>query len=350
VKESLQHCYKLLSPGGRLVLAEFTQPLNHISFVLGTLPNWWLSEDGREDGPLLDEAAWNTHLREVGFSGLDIVINDTIDDRNHRSSMMISTKPKIMKLPFKEVVVIDATRPSEAESLLSANVSKALSDLGLGVEHATLEKAAAKDAKGKIMVSNKVIVSLVEAERPLVFDPTESEFNALKAVIIGSLGGLWVSRAGRQIDPTFDPGFCATTGLLRVCRCEMPDIRIHEFNFSSKMDISSQAAGDLIGRFFPSMYDDDMPNLETEATELNGRIYIPRLFDEKHKNHSLQTLRKQPLPELQPFFQPGRPLRLDIGVPGMLDTLQFVDDPTLSTPLGENDVEVKVAANAMNFV
>ena len=348
--ESLRHCYKLLKPGGKLVLAEFTHALDRITFVLGSLPGWKLSEDDRVSGPLLDEDGWKQHLVASGFTGLDIVIKDTPDDHIHCSSMMVTTKPKSLILPFKEVVVIDAPNPSDASIALSANISKALIGLGLKVEHASLESAAAEDDNGKIIVADKAIVSLIEAEKPLLYDPSETEFNCVKTIILRSLGGLWISRGGQAVDPSGNPAFCATTGLLRVCRCEMPDIRMHELNFSSQMDLSSQAAADLVGRFFPAMYDDDMPHLETETTELNGRLYIPRLFDEKHKNHSLQTLGKQPQAELQPFSQPDRPLRLDIGVPGMLDTLQFVDDPAPLEPMGQNEVEVEVVANAMNFV
>ena len=350
VAESLKHCHKLLKPGGKLVLTEFTNPLDRISFVLGALPSWWSAEDGRTGGPLLDEAEWKRHLLASGFSGVDIVIKDTNDAHTHCSSMMVATKARSMTFSFKKVVVIDAENPSEAAHTLSSKISKAISDLGLPVEHTTLAGAAAVDASGKAFVAGKGIICLAEAERPFVFDPSEAEFNAFKEIIVQSLGGLWVSRGGQMMDPSGDPSFCATTGLLRVCRCEMPDIRIHELNFSSKMDLASESAADLIARFFPSMYDDDLPNLETEASELNGRLYIPRLYDEKHKNHSLQTLDVQPQPEMQPFFQPGRPLRLDIGVPGMLDTLQFVDDPRPLEPMGEKEVEVEVLASAMNFV
>ncbi|MCJ1403373.1 hypothetical protein MMC11_006596 [Xylographa trunciseda] len=347
---SLSHCYKLLKPGGKLVLTEFTHPLDRISFVLGTLPSWWQSEDGRSGGPLMNEDDWKSALLAAGFSGLDIMIKDTLDAGNHCSSMMVTTKPKVTKFPFTTVVVIDALKTSVETEAMAVNVLKALSDLGLELEQTTLEGAATPGADGKPFVAGKAVVSLIEAEDPLLVDIAKEDFNSMQTVLLQSLGGLWISRGGRQLDPSGDPSFCATTGMLRVVRCEMPHIRMHELNFSTQMRVSSPGAADLVRRVFYSIYDDDEANLETEISELNGHLYIPRLFDEKHKNHSLQTLGEQSMPELQPFSQPGRPLRLDIGNPGMLDTLHFIDDPRPLEPLGDNEVEIEVLANAMNFV
>ena len=345
----MANCHRLLKPGGKLILAEFTRPLYHISLVLGTLPSWWAAEDGRVGGPLIDEPAWNRHLLESNFSGLDLLVKDSQDNRNHYSSMIITTKPKKSELPFSKVAVIKPVKPSEASEALSANISQQLSDMGLDVEHLTLEDAAASDANGKPYIAGKAIMSLLECENPLVYDLAETDFNMLKKILIGSLGGLWIGRAGGVLNPS-DPAFCATTGLLRVLRGEHPDNRIHEFNFSSQIEISRPEAAGLVGRAFKTIFSEDPSFAETEIAEFNGRLYIPRLFDEKNKNHSLQMHGRQPEPRLEPFCQPGRPLMLNIGAPGQLDTLHFIDDPKHLEPLTGSYVELEVQATAMNFV
>lgn len=53
--------------------------------------------------------------------------------------------------------------------------------------------------------------------------------------------------------------------------------------------------------------------------------------------------------ELQPFCQPGRPLKLGIKTPGLLDTLRFEDDPGAAEPLSADEVEVEVKASGVNF-
>ena len=318
--------------------------------MLGILPGWWAAEDGRVDGPLIDEATWNRHLLASKFSGLDLVVMDSQDSRNHFSSMLVSTKPKESKLPFTKVAMIKPVKSSEASEVLSTNVLQNLLDLGLEVVPVTLEDAAASDANGKCFASGKAVVSLLECENPFVSDLGKADFGMLKTVLIRCLGGLWVGRAGGELNPSADPSFCATTGLLRVLRGEHPDTRMHEFNLSSQMEIAKPEAASLIGRVLKSTFEEDPAFAETEIAEFNGRLYIPRLFDEKNKNHSLQMHGRQPEPRLEPFCQTDRPLMLNVGAPGQLDTLHFIDDPTPSKPLTGKDVELEVHATAMNFV
>ena len=348
---ALDNCYKLLKPGGRIVFSDYTNPqLNHVKFIFGVLPSWWLSEDGRDGTPLLDEKAWDDQLRASKFSGLDIVVKDTANASNHRSSMMVTTKPKSIVIPFENMILLDPPNPSEAVSAMSARIGQRLEELGVAVEHLTLEQAATPNAKGKYSVSKKFIISLLEVETPVISDLSKTDFESLQKVLLQSSGGLWISRGGRQVDPLGDPAFCATAGFLRVFRIEQPDIRLHELNFSSQNDLSNGEAADTTVRVLRSLCNDELLSLESEFSERDGRIYVPRLFDEPHKNHSLQTIGSQPLPELQPFSQPNRPLKLDIGVPGMLDTLRFIDDPQASEALTDNDVEIEVLANSMNFL
>ena len=116
------------------------------------------------------------------------------------------------------------------------------------------------------------------------------------------------------------------------------------------MNVGTDYAAELVGRVVKSLCNDDLLQLESEFCEKDGQLFVPRIFDEMHKNHSLQTLGLRPTPERQLFYQPNRPLKLDIGTPGMLDSLHFVDDPSALQPLAENDVEIKVQANSLNFL
>jgi hypothetical protein len=43
----------------------------------------------------------------------------------------------------------------------------------------------------------------------------------------------------------------------------------------------------------------------------------------------------------------GEALRLSIGKPALLDTLRFVSDERLESPLGDDEVEVKVKATGL---
>lgn len=79
-------------------------------------------------------------------------------------------------------------------------------------------------------------------------------------------------------------------------------------------------------------------------------LFIPRLVEQDKLNNMFANQAKKSITALLPFSQPGRPLKLEIGVPGMLNTLQLVDDPDVTTELKGEEVEIEVKASGLNFV
>jgi hypothetical protein len=90
--------------------------------------------------------------------------------------------------------------------------------------------------------------------------------------------------------------------------------------------------------------------METEERE--GCFHIPRHMPYKAMNDSLAyaTQTTSVKAQIGNLIQVGRPLKLTIGHPGLLDTLHFVDDDAGLQPLGEQEVEIEVKACAMNFL
>ncbi|KAL9078526.1 MAG: hypothetical protein Q9157_002549 [Trypethelium eluteriae] len=350
IAKTLSHCHWLLKEGGKLIFTEFTESSDRIGLIMGIRPSWWLAEDGRVGQPMVNETEWKRHLASE-FSGLDIVVHDTDDLRSHCASFMVTTKPSVpKKLPFAHVVVLNSTDRSAESCMLSDNVVSKLKKLGLEVENTTLKEAATPDANDQPLVSGKAIVSLLEVERPLIAEVSKEDFGYVKKVLRSCRGGLWVSHAGVQVDSSSDPAFCATHGLLRTTRTEKPDSPVFQLDLSTKAQLSSSHIADLIIRSFKSENEAESPFVESEICEHHGRLYIARLYDEKPMNHALHVRGRQPPPEPQSFVQPGRPLRLSIGAPGLLDTLHFIDDERPLAILGENDVEIEVRANGVNFM
>lgn len=317
---------------------------------MGTSPSWWRAEDGRVGGPLLDEREWHRHL-SAHFSGIDLVVKDTGDRNSHCASMMVTTKPSSpTAFPFAKIVLLEAENPTPEACQFSEALTECLSKSDVVVEKKSLALATAAESDGTIHVSNRGVVSLLELEQPVVHDLNENDFERLHKVLLKSQGGLWISRAGLSVDPTCDPRFAATTGLLRTIRTEKPEIRMHQLDLSTKASLSQPHIAELVVDSFRTEFRTEFLDAETEVAEFNGQLYIPRLFDDKAKNHSLHMEGRKAAPELQPFVQPGRPLRLDVGVPGMLDSLHFVDDPRPFAPLGDHEVEFEVQASAVNFM
>jgi hypothetical protein len=73
----LRNCRKLLKPNGKLLLVETTKDWLFTGFMLGALPGYWLGAgDGRPDSPFLSKDRWNEALKDAGFNGADIVLDD----------------------------------------------------------------------------------------------------------------------------------------------------------------------------------------------------------------------------------------------------------------------------------
>ena len=333
-----------------MLLTEYTKDSDRLGLIMGTSHSWWRAEDGRVGGPLLDEREWHRHL-STHFSGIDLVVKDTGDKNSHCASMMVTTKPSSPAVfPFTKIVLLEAANRTLEACQFSQALAECLSKNNVEVVKTSLALATVAESDGTVHVSNKGLISLLELEQPIVHDLNENDFGQLHKVLLKSQGGLWISRAGLGVDPTSDPRFAATTGLLRTVRTEKPEIRMHQLDLSTKVSLSQPEVAQLVVDSFRTEFSAEFLDAETEVAEFNGQLYIPRLLDDKAKNHSLHMQGRKAAPELQPFVQSDRLLRLDVGVPGMLDSLHFVDDPRPFAPLGDHEVEFEVQASAVNFM
>ncbi|KAN0068942.1 reducing polyketide synthase FUB1 [Elaphomyces granulatus] len=85
--------------------------------------------------------------------------------------------------------------------------------------------------------------------------------------------------------------------------------------------------------------------------ESNGAIYISRVVKAGYMNDAIALKTSQPTAHPDKFgSEPNRALKLVIGAPGLLDTLQFVDDPDHDLPLAGGNVEFKIVAAGLNFL
>ncbi|MEO0408854.1 MAG: acyltransferase domain-containing protein, partial [Cyanobacteria bacterium P01_A01_bin.135] len=70
LRQTLDHVYQLLAPGGELVLLENTQPLLWVDLIFGLTDGWWrfTDHDLRPHHPLLSAGQWQQLLQECGFA------------------------------------------------------------------------------------------------------------------------------------------------------------------------------------------------------------------------------------------------------------------------------------------
>lgn len=351
VEAALNHCFQLLKPGGKLVIGEFTNPTSHMQFVLSAISTKADSQHSLTPGPIVDENEWQRRLLASNFNGTEIVVKDSQDPAAYCSSMVVTTKPAQPTLVFNEFILVSHAEASQDAQMLAQNVIKELEDLKVHVKTATLEQAVAEDANGKMLISGKAVLALLEVETPLVSIMSETEFTQLQKLLGGCLGGLWISRSNRQVDPTGDPAYSTSVGLLRTLRNEKPEIKMLELSLSSAVQISLPETATMIRRPLQHILEAGSigQEPETETAEVDDVYFVPRLIDHKSKNRSLDTINHKPPPEKRHLSEVSYPLILDIGTSGRLDTLRFVRDLTPQNELDAHDVEVEVQANGVNY-
>ncbi|KAH7265653.1 uncharacterized protein BKA55DRAFT_590873 [Fusarium redolens] len=342
MKKTMQNVRKLLKPGGKLILMEVTHLLLRGSVIFGNLPGWWLGAgEGRTHGPTLTEESWSELLRDTGFSGLDICLRDFPDYEECMYSVIVTTAEREEKSTYPPAVILDSFG---CDNVATKQLAQGLKNLtGVQPEVCSLDDYASAD------VSDKVCVCLDETVQPIVHQIDEDKFLKVRSIVSSSKGLLWVSRNGASGETL--PEVSLMTGLARSIRSEDQTKRLVTLDLDNASSQTSSDAANTILHAFQGLFrrEDDISKNDWEFRERDGRLMIPRVIEDVSANQYIAHETQEPVPELQPFHQPGRPLKLEIGIPGLLDTLRFKDDPTFEAPIGDDEVDIRVAASGVNF-
>lgn len=344
---TLANCFKLLKPGGKLVVGELTYSQDCIGLAFGTLPGWWLSEDGRKGGPLMTQAEWHCRLQSSGYSGLDLVVGakDTLGDA--KLSMMVSSKPITNKtIDLQKVVIIEPRLKSHVGMEVAAKMKEVFPTISL--EFIDLKAASSRAATGEFLKFGLSVVSLLESDEHIFARCSKESFEAIRNVVLQSTKLLWVTCHASK-DGMRDPESCAISGLFRAAKSENGRLFLQELHLQKRDRSESTDAAKIIGRVVESTWAvDEDAEYEDEIVEAKGILTIPRLFDEEHLNRTLQTIGVTSQPEPQPLPSINRPLALAVGRPGLLDSLYFVNNNTVLAPLAADEVLIDVKAAALN--
>ena len=139
-------------------------------------------------------------------------------------------------------------------------------------------------------------------------------------------------------------------GLTRTARVENESLELitvdAKYNAAHFVDLVSKIS-ELITKSF-SGSPSNSPK-EFEYAYRNGKLLIPRVMPDEKMNKQLQAVNGRPEKELTLFRQVDRPLKLHVEIPGSLDSICFVDDMALQSPLLSHKIEIEVQACGVNF-
>ncbi|EKG19748.1 Beta-ketoacyl synthase [Macrophomina phaseolina MS6] len=216
----------------------------------------------KESGPVPSEE----QVKAAGFSRLVAVVD-------HPSSQLVIASAPTDTYPSvhaSELFILQHAGASPAVKLFTSNLSKRLDALGIRAETCGL---ADVDRLG-----GKVIISLLEAEEPLVVSWSAREFERFRKLVLSARYILWITRGGLLDAGERSLQFAPTTGLLRTLRVEMPQTVLPHLDVSPSIDLADEEAVlPVLAAFRSSSEGPAHGKNDMEFAASTSGLFIPRV-------------------------------------------------------------------------
>lgn len=329
ISESLRNMRKMLKPDGVLAMVELDQFSLHL-FPFATLAGWWQ----KETGPVIKEDEWNKLLLEAGFAGAEVVINDFSNVGIQKLYWTRAVETRDTTLLTVNVIQAGSAN-DDAKSLSGQLCSLIGQELGQRISPLPL-----------LEFQREVGISiLLDIYGDLLLDSmNEANFETLKSICYYSKALLWVTRSS-------DPKVHFVTGFAKALCLEMPELKVAVLHLNAT-DYTHSASNILkLGKNLNQQAGAHISqHMELEYRETtSGRIQIPRLVAAHQLQQSIRrNVRDVPVTE-QSLFQHGNSKSISIGTVGLLNTLHFEDNLVKASPLGDDEVLIKIEATGLNF-
>jgi hypothetical protein len=194
-------------------------------------------------------------------------------------------------------------------------------------------------------IAGKYCICLAEWEDPILAQISGEEWASLRNLVLTAKGTLWIT-GGAAMDCS-RPFGSLMIGLSRAIRNENANVSIATLDTDQPdclvMDISSAAI------YKVAISHSCGDSADHEYALRDGMIYVPRVTKAPSLNKRLLEYESKGEPEEVSFTGCGRPLKLTIKTPGLLDTFRFEEDETYYEPMPGDWVEIEVKAVGLNF-
>lgn len=365
LSQTLENIYRLLKPGGKLIIQEFTQPeflAGPVSF--GLLPDWWRStEPSRQWGPLLTEKGWVAALRENGFEKSVLRLPDTLNPDLHVQSLIVATAQEDEKsqpeTEVKRTFVVTSERPALREQLVADNLAAQLMTMYAG--KLELKVRPFTQLEEYNLEDSYCVVTTELGDSFLAGEIEHEQWTAMRKLLAVASGVIWTTT-----DPIENPKVGLSTGLLRTLRWEREQ---------NGCDLTTVAFEDLekneseVARHLRRIYRRHF----VEGRDRNAEYLIRgnlvrtnRLIEASYANDFISSSCAKPNAQPQAFgADKSRALKLSMGfhnpfeytankatgiaTPGQLNSLRFVDDEEFANPLPDSYVEVEIKATGLSY-
>ncbi|EHK96644.1 putative Phthioceranic/hydroxyphthioceranic acid synthase [Glarea lozoyensis 74030] len=193
--------------------------------------------------------------------------------------------------------------------------------------------------------TGKLCLIITELENPLLSTLTSLQFSSLQKTLTTARGVLWVVRGAYTNSKT--PDYNMVTGLSRSIRSETL-LRFATLDLDAESTLNQEDTGKAILKVFRATFEtSSSPQAELEFIERKGSFFTPRIVNDAEMNEYVHKQTKTSMLELASFEDEARPLQIEIGTPGALESLYFVDQ-TREERLLDDEIEIKVKAMGLN--
>jgi emericellamide synthase (highly reducing iterative type I polyketide synthase) len=341
IKQTLQNIHRLLKPDGVLILMELTRDEPFYNLIFGALPGWWAGAgEGRIRSPLLHGDKWRSELNGAGFDAPMVHLHDYEEAEGGTISVIISraTGPIASTMTDKEQVELAYCFSGDHQLLqLQKTLSSELPNFGCS----TVDVYT--DSQPHILVVPPSICEnlLLGSMSPMAWSCFRKKVLSSRAVLLVTKG-VYMEKA--------NPFGAAMLGFANTIRREQPETRIITLDLSNAADSKGSAAAIAKVLQSPSFaLQNDASAYENHYAELDGQLFVLRMMSEPKMDQHIRNATGTSEPTLGPFSETTRSLTAEIAIPGVLDSLRWVDDVHAQEPLHPDEIELDLRAASINF-
>jgi hypothetical protein len=299
-----------------------------------------LVESHHDESLVLSENQWHGVLSTCGFEGA-VLVGDPIG----MSSVVVSKAIDAASLELgteKQVQILSTTQSSAILNLIN-ELSSSLKRLGM--ETSAIGWPIHMDNN-----SSCIYVVVDDVQNALLVDPADEQYLQVMDLLLTGKTVMWIS-IQEECTSTMDSSKGMITGLARVARKEtgvkIVTVDIQQSVTNRRSELVEALSRILVNTFAPSYA--AARATEYEISYKDNQVLIPRISADANFNHWIDKGKDSNELELGFYQQQKRPLKLHVGTPGILSSLQFIDDELARSTLQPDELEISARAYGVNF-
>ena len=194
-------------------------------------------------------------------------------------------------------------------------------------------------------INRMFCIVLVEMEKSVLRNLDQKTFLAIQTILMATMGTLWIARGGGLVQKS--PDHAIVNGLFRTARQENSKKKLLTVSFTPG-EAKALYFVEKILQICNNTVNVSLNECEPDYVEREGRLCIDRFVDAEYLNHDIASRISNQEHQIKKFGG-GCPLVLSIASPGLLDSLEFLEDMDAKRPLKSDEIEIEVQASGVNF-